>query len=164
MTQTAELSSSVGEQGRGEEFGYSVAVSGKTILVGAPLAIIKEQKTRHGAAFVFEEPSGGWKDATENANFTIVEWSRLGYSVALTPDQAFVGAPDQRIGNSSGQGAAFVFNRPKDGWKTTSHFNSTLTDTSAFRLGTSVATQGSVAVTGAPTSGAGAGEAFVFGK
>ena len=57
-TETAILTAS--NAADDDRFGYSVDVSGDTIILGAPGA-----KNSQGAAYVFGKPSGGWSTATE---------------------------------------------------------------------------------------------------
>ena len=56
MTQTAELAASDGYVG--DDFGASVAISGNTLVAGAPYASIGSN-FQQGASYVFVEPSGG---------------------------------------------------------------------------------------------------------
>jgi len=54
MTETAELTAIDGKAG--SELGYSVAISGATLLAGAA-----DAHNHEGVAYVFSEPSGGWQ-------------------------------------------------------------------------------------------------------
>ena len=85
MTETAKLNSSDGETG--DEFGGSVIMKGDTVFVGAA-----GDNNGQGAAYVFDEPEGGWTDGTETAKLT---------------------ASDS-VGNV--QGVAYVFEEPEGGW------------------------------------------------
>jgi hypothetical protein len=55
MTQTAEVTAASGKAG--SEMGYSVAISGTTLIAGAPYV-----RNQQGVAYVFNEPPGGWQD------------------------------------------------------------------------------------------------------
>jgi hypothetical protein len=165
MTQTAELTPSVG-QDQGEEFGFSVSVSGNTVLVGARFAMLgKGKTTSHGAAFVFEKPPNGWVNMTETAYFFTARPSRslLGSSVATTGSKVFAGAPGN---GTAGQGVTLMFEKPVGGWKTTSQADARLTTSAASFLGSSVSVDRNIVIVGAPGS-AGvppSGAAYLFGK
>ncbi|MCX8072216.1 MAG: FG-GAP repeat protein [Candidatus Binatia bacterium] len=51
--QQGKLTASNGQEG--DEFGFAVAVSGNTVVIGAPF---KDSST--GAVYIFEEPASGW--------------------------------------------------------------------------------------------------------
>ena len=162
-SQTAELTSSDGAAG--DYFGFSVALSGSTALVGAP-----NHSSQNGAAYVFTGGSGIWSQAAE-LSLIGAGAVRLGDSVALTgPDNiALVGAPFTTIGTQSRQGAVFVYTEPASGWATTSNYSTQLTasDGAAGDLfGRSVAASGSNALVGAPFHTVGVrseqGDAYVY--
>ena len=67
MTQVATLTSSDGVADDG--FGSSVAISGNTIVVGAPRAVV-DGTDNLGAAYVFTEPGTGWANMTQSAKLT----------------------------------------------------------------------------------------------
>jgi hypothetical protein len=81
-TQTAVLTASDG--GTGDQFGNSVDVSGSTIAVGDPQPSANPD---HGATYVFDEPGGGWADATESQKLTASDTTTanldFGYAVAI---------------------------------------------------------------------------------
>jgi hypothetical protein len=90
----------------------------------------------------------------------------LGWSAAISANTAVVGAV---VGNG-GTGAAYVFNKPKTGWKTTSKFAAELTasdgdigDAFAFSLSISGGTIAVGALNHPDSSIAGPGAAYVFG-
>jgi hypothetical protein len=109
----------------GAKFGHSVAISGKTIVVGAPFATANE--TESGAAYVFSEPSGGWAAMTEQHPTAELYDSEneiepeFGKSVAVNGETVVVGSPRYVNYTYSGKptiGSAFVFVRPSGGWAT----------------------------------------------
>jgi FG-GAP repeat len=163
MTQTAELTSSVGQSYVGERFGYSVSVSGNTVLVGAPHAVVVKGKTKyHGAAFLFEEPRSGWVNMTETAYFFTTRGPRsesyFGVSVVTTGSKVFVGAP---LVGTQQQGAVLIFVKPAGGWKTTSRLDGRLAVSGTLDLGASVDVSRNIVITGAPGS---PGAAYLFGQ
>ena len=81
-------------------FGKSVAVSGRTVVVGMPWA-----KYSAGRAFVFAEKPTGWKQIAELKGSDTVAHDDFGFSVAISGTAAVVGAD----GKSNGTGRAYVF-------------------------------------------------------
>jgi hypothetical protein len=118
MTQTATLTAS----DNAEEFGASVAISGDTIVVGAPFTTV-DNFPQEGAVYVFVKPAGGWTSMTETAKLTGYhvdgigdDW--IGTTVAIDGNTIVAGAPnvypDYR---ALGEGEAFVYVKPEGGWK-----------------------------------------------
>ena len=116
MTQTAKLTASDGESQYA--FGMSVAISGNTIVVGAPLSdytVTPQQGqpygiTQQGTAYVFTQPASGWKDMTQTAELVPSDGSsdeNFGHTVAISGDTVVIGA---------GSAAAYVFTEPAPGW------------------------------------------------
>ncbi len=100
----------------GDSFGFSVAISGDTVVVGSyrhgPVI------TRAGAAYVFVKPQGGWSDMNETAKLTAsdaVTVDELGYSVAVSGDVVAAGSHlDDDKGTSSG--SVYLYEKPQNGW------------------------------------------------
>jgi hypothetical protein len=73
-----------------DNFGYSVAISGNTLIVGAPHSL-------RGKAYVFERSGGVWRQAGElmppNGDCGAYGNCEFGYSVAIFPPIAAVGEP-----------------------------------------------------------------------
>ena len=100
------------------ELGASVAVSGDTVVVGAPLTTVNGVEFQ-GAAYVFVKPAGGWASETEAARLTASDGAdrdALGSSVAISGDTIVAGAPFATISGHLEQGAAYVFVKPAGGW------------------------------------------------
>jgi FG-GAP repeat len=103
--QRAELTAKNG--GSTDEFGWSVAISGDTVVVGA-------QGANHvqGAAYVFVKPKTGWKNMTQTAKLTASEGTTdFGISVAIDGNTILVGALNSPSGG-------YIFVKPVRGWKT----------------------------------------------
>ena len=77
FVQAVELASPAGATGN---FSRSVAVSGNTVVVGAPQATVNGNATQ-GAAYVFVEPAGGWATAS---TYTAELTNNLGSAGART--------------------------------------------------------------------------------
>lgn len=161
MTQTAKLTASDGVTAT--ELGYSVFISGNTIVAGAP-----DSNLGPGAAYIFVEPSGGWKNMTQTAELTASDGQThdgFGSSVAISGTTVVVGSPYATIGSNTEQGAAYVFVNSGGGWTQTAKFYAS--DGAAYEtFGSSVAIAGSTAVAGAPgasiNSNNDQGAAYVF--
>ena len=114
--QQAELTASNGAEG--DRLGWSVAVSGDTIVAGAPFQTVGAN-AKQGAAYVFVMPASGWASATQTAELTASDGAAgdaLGFSVAVSGDTIVAGAPGHKVGSDPGQGAAYVFAMPAPGW------------------------------------------------
>ncbi|HLZ39849.1 MAG TPA: FG-GAP repeat protein [Candidatus Sulfotelmatobacter sp.] len=162
MTQTARLIVSGGSAG-----GFSVAISGNTVVTGSPSATVGTN-SEQGAAYVFVKPVNGWIDMNQTATLTASDGAAgdwFGYGVGISGNRIVAGAPFATIGSNTTQGAAYVYVRPTSGWQTTSHFNSKLIASDGAKndqLGWSVSIDGSTVVAGAPASRLEKGSADVF--
>ena len=151
----------------GDWFGFSVAVSGDTAVVGA----IHEDAGGFwaGAAYVFQRDQGGadnWGQVKKLTASDAQAFDSLGISVAVSGDTAVVGAFGEDAGGEEA-GAAYVFGRDEGGagnWGEVTKL--TASDAQAGDgLGFRVAVSGDAAVVGAPYRFAGgsfAGAAYVF--
>jgi hypothetical protein len=147
-----------------DQFGFSVAISGDTAVVGAYLDD-NAGGSDAGSAYVFVRSGTVW---TQQAKLTPTDpggndW--LGSAVAIDGDTIVVGA--QRDDNAGGQnaGSAYVFVRSGTVW--TQQAKLTASDGAAQdRFGIAVALQGDTAVIGAEGDDQGAftdsGAAYVF--
>ena len=112
--QAAKLTASDGQDG--DYFGYSVAVDGDTVVVGAYRHDI-DGKSNAGAAYVFTKPTDRfWDDRIEVklAASDGTGFDYFGHSVAVDGKTVLIGAR----GHSRIPGAAYIFIKPTDGWDT----------------------------------------------
>jgi FG-GAP repeat len=180
--QQAELRPSDGvgcNGGCADQFGFSVAASGNTVVVGAPFHTPGAQE---GAVYVFQMPAAGWASATQTAELTdstLGNHVELGYSVAISSDGHAIaaGAPagSEVPGNGTNtQGTVDVFTTT-GAWTSTTAPNARLTVAGApgtesplgGELGWSVAIDGTTIVAGAPYDGSAypyTGLAYVFNE
>jgi FG-GAP repeat protein len=90
--QLAELTASDGNSS--DQFGVAVAISGSTVVVGAPDATVGT-KSQQGAVYVFVKPSNGWGNMTQVAKLTLssqyLAGIHFGSSVAVSGDTIVVG-------------------------------------------------------------------------
>jgi hypothetical protein len=104
----------------GDNFGYSVAIDGDTILVGAP-GVDEGGLSGRGAAYVFVKPAGGWQTTSAYAaKLTASDGAaddKFGASAAVEGDLAWVSAPTELIVMGKDvPGAAYLFKQPAGGW------------------------------------------------
>ncbi len=100
-----------------DRFGLSVAIDGKTIVVGA-----YGDDSNKGSAFVFIEPATGWANSpgTQTAQLTASDRSSndsFGRSVSVDGDTIVVGAHKDNIGGGTDiEGSAYVCTKANAGW------------------------------------------------
>lgn len=102
-----------------DRFGFSVALSGETAVVGAPYAILGGTQSWNGAAYVYVKPAGGWVDTTEQARLRASDGDTgdsFGWSVATAENTIVAGAPYADTSAADDSGAAYVFAKPLGGW------------------------------------------------
>ena len=115
LTPDAQLTASDGAAS--DSFGFSVAVSGDTVVVGRTFR--DGGATDSGSAYVFVEPSGGWTGRlTEDAKLTAGDGAardQFGFAVAVSGNTVVVGAQGDDD-NGSNSGSAYVFVAPGGDW------------------------------------------------
>jgi FG-GAP repeat len=144
----------------GDYRGYSVAISGNTVVAGA-----EDANSGAGAAYVYVKPSGPWVNAPENADLTATDGAtndHFGASVAISGTTVAVGA----MFHASERGAIYVYNQPTVGWANVTSAvtqDDELTAASTVgggAIGSSVAFSGNTIAAGGPFwEGPGAGQA-----
>ena len=159
-----------------DEFGYSVAVDGDTIVVGAHLDDGTDSGgnaiTDSGSAYVFTKPASGWADMTQTAKLTafgVAAGDEFGISVAVDGYTIVVGAHQ----NDSNKGAAYIFTRFRGVWGNAPVSGNHRVETAKLvaadgaandEFGISVAVHGDTIVVGAHQSDSNKGAAYVFTK
>jgi FG-GAP repeat len=140
---------------RGGSFGYSTAISGGTVVVGAP-----GTSAEPGAAFIYAEGTAGWPTAPTVSlpGPARVNGDGFGYSAAVSGGTAVIGAAN--VSNDTGH--AYIYTEGTAGWPVARTI--TLNDPASATgdlFGSSVAVSGGRVVVGAPGSSA-AGNAYVY--
>ena len=153
--------------GGDDRFGISVAVSGDTVIVGAPRedssttgvnSVPDELADESGAAYVFIRTGGTWSQQAYLKASNAGDDDDFGFSVAISGDTVAVGAtgesssttgvnstPDESAGDS---GAAYIFTRSGVTWSQQAYLKASNTGaTDGF--GVSVAVSGDTVVVGA---------------
>ncbi|HOR97207.1 MAG TPA: FG-GAP repeat protein [Kiritimatiellia bacterium] len=158
-TRQAKLTANDGSDS--DWFGYSVAISGDTALVGAYGD--DDKVSNSGSAYVFTRSGSVW---TQQAKLTAADGAAgdcFGYSVALSGDTALVGAyQDDDKGSNSG--SAYVFTRDGTTWSQQAKLIADDGEVGDW-FGTSVALHGDTALVGAyrdDDDGNDSGSAYVF--
>jgi hypothetical protein len=98
--ETGKLTASHGAQA--DHFGYSVAVDGDTVVVGA-----RGDSTQAGSVYLFTKPATGWDDVNEATKITASDGDdshRFGWSVAVDGIIVMAGAERGRQDPLSGSG------------------------------------------------------------
>jgi hypothetical protein len=102
-----------------DRFGFTVGISGDTIVTGAYAHKIGGKK-QQGAAYVFVRPGGSWASSdTPNAELTASDGNKsdqFGNAVAVDGSTIVVGAWLKDVGSKLDQGAAYLFLKPGGGW------------------------------------------------
>jgi hypothetical protein len=155
-SQEAELVAADGRDGDG--FGWKVAISEDTVVIGAPFA-----DDSRGAAYVFRRRGDGWRQEAKLVDESAESESAesLGSSVAISGDTIFVGAP--YADDAAGAGFAYVRNGVT--WTFESRLSPDLEPGGDKLFGNGAAMSGNTLVVGADeeeSSAHDAGAAYVF--
>ncbi len=136
----------------GDWFGFSVGISGDTLLAGAPYE--DGGGIESGAAYAFVRDGGDWSQQQYLKASNIGAGDLFGHSVAVSGDMAVVGAlfEDSQATDS---GAAYVFLRSEGEWAQDAWLKSSNTGP-GDRFGISVAISGQTVVVGAAGEDSGA--------
>ena len=150
LAHTAKLVASDGAAS--DLFGFAVAISGDTIVVGA----VSNNSSR-GAAYVFVKPNRGWNGVlSETAKLTAADGApgdNFAGTVTIDGDTLVAGAPIDTIGANTQQGSSYIFVKPGGGWVTTSTFTAKLTASDGVAndaFGGSVTLSDDTLIVGAP--------------
>jgi hypothetical protein len=156
-------------------FGYSVALEGDTLVVGAPFedsasGIDGDQEDDSvencGAAYVFERTAAGWEQTAYLKASNSVAGDELGTAVAISGTTIAVGARGDGSSGFEDSGAVYVFEREGSSYLQTAVLKaSELAADAAF--GSVVALHGDTLVVGAPSFASGptradSGAAYIF--
>ncbi len=127
-------------------FGYSLAVSRDTLVVGAPGNLSSNSVA--GSVYVFRQQGTNWSREALLRGNAGTNGDEFGFSVAVNADSLIVGAPGYPSAGAH-SGAAFIFQRTNTVW--IQHPILTSPEKAALDyFGQSVAINGTAAVVGAP--------------
>lgn len=171
-----------------DNFGASLAVSGDTVVVGAPGEDssasgvdgdpFDNSEAQSGAVYVFVREAAGWSQQAYLKASNTESNDSFGWSLALSGETLVVGARhedsaasgvggDQSDNSSEDSGAVYVFVRNGSSWSQQAYLKASNTKKSAY-FGDSVAVSGDTVVVGG-FGGDGefgylAGTAYAFGR
>jgi hypothetical protein len=135
-------------------FGWSVSISGDTVVVGAPYATVGGHAAQ-GAAYIFARNQGGadaWGQVAKLTANDGTAYDFLGISTSLNGSTAMVGAHGAAVGGRDWQGAGYVFYRNQggaDAWGQVARL--TVPDGEGRdRFGWSISISGNIVALGAP--------------
>ena len=145
-----------------DEFGYSVAISGETVISGAVLD--DTGGTVSGSAFIFARSGAVWNEQQKLMASDGAAKDNFGGSVAVSGDSAIVGANGADVGTVD-QGSAYIYTRSGTVWFEQQKL--TASDGSAGdNLGCSVAISGDTVVAGGYLDDSGStldqGSSYIF--
>jgi len=110
--QTAILAADDGVAG--DFFGYSAAIQGDTVLIGAHYATVNSN-AKAGAAYVFRHAGGNWTQSQKLVASDGVSKAYFGASLALDGDNAFVGSYALPVNGHNAQGAVYAYSGAASG-------------------------------------------------
>ena len=145
-----------------DEFGYSVAISGDTAVIGAPSDSTPGFFDLVGSAYVFVRNGGLWSQQAKLIANERPAARQLGWSVAVNGDLVVAGAPFESAA-AFHTGSAYLFLRSGGVWSQDQKL--TASDAQLFNdFGWSAALSGTTAVIGSPFGqlGANPGSAYVY--
>ena len=133
----------------GEQFGFSVAVSGDLAVIGAYNA----RAGSAGAAYLFDGSSGAWTEVATLTASDAQAGDLFGFSVAVSGAVAIVGAVEESVSGFDA-GAAYLFEQSGGAWAETTKLTASDAEAGDW-FGLSVAVSSGVAMVGAYGSGGG---------
>jgi hypothetical protein len=152
------------EPGKYNMFGFSVAIDGDTILVGA-IADQEPNGRESGSAYVFKRDQATWNQQTKLVPDDGDKDDKFGHTVSLSGETALIGAKTDEDPNGHRSGAAYVFERQGTEWQQLDKLAPREGNQRAL-FGDSVAIAGDTVLVGASTekdpNGAQAGSAYTF--
>jgi hypothetical protein len=146
--QSAKLTASDGAAN--DQFGYSVATSGNTAIVGAvadTVGAISDQ----GSAYIFVRSGTVWTQQQKLTASDGAVFDNFGISVAISGETAIVGSFGDDVGVNGSQGSAYVFVRNGAVW-TQQQKLTAIGGNAGDDFGTGVAVSGDKIIVGAPLS------------
>ncbi|MEP0841611.1 MAG: thrombospondin type 3 repeat-containing protein, partial [Phycisphaerae bacterium] len=153
------------DPGTGPQFGYSVAIDGTTLVIGARFATVNN--VRSGAAYVYVRSGSNWTLQQRLVSSDAEDDDWFGSAVSISGDTIIVGAPrEEESTDQVNRGAAYVFTRSGVTW--TQQAKLTAPDAvGSDDFGSAVCVHGDLLIVGAPLHRVGAsiaGAAYIFSR
>lgn len=149
-----------------KDYGRSVAISGDTIVIGAPLQSTS-LSPGPGAAYVWKRIAAGWIEEAVLSHPTPTPQDRFGAAVAIQGPSILVGAPLGNIGGAVDRGTVSLFRRGSGGKWTHLQLLTASDAAMGDEFGAAVAMSGPQAIIGAPGDtpfGTASGSVYVFDR
>ena len=147
-TQQAKLLADDG--GFARFFGYSVAVSGETAVVGSPGQAGTSSDSGRGSAYVYTRTGGAWTQQQKLLASDGAAGDAFGFSVGVSGETAVVGARLDTVNGVGGQGSVYVYTRAGATWSEQQHLFGVEATQRNDTFGASVAIEGDTVAVGSP--------------
>ena len=162
-TQQFHIQVESGQAKDGDHLGWSVSLSGNTVLVGAP-DDDKGNKADTGSVYVFVRAGNVWNRQTRIQNPDGRAGDRVGSSVSLFANSALFGSDGHDFnGASPNRGKVLFYQRTGTAWALGGSLVAS-DGVAGDRFGASVTLSGPLAVIGAPQAASAAGKGYLFGN
>jgi hypothetical protein len=142
----AEISAADGKAN--DSFGYSTAVSGNTVVIGAPDRTVGAN-AQQGAGYVFSYAASSWQQKAELTASDGASGDAFGSAVSVSGTTIAVGAPYHADNRQYDEGAVYLYGSVRNVW----HQNDEIVPTdgaSGDTFGSAVSLNGSLLAIGAP--------------
>ena len=166
-TWSLEQKLTASDGGAGDTFGFSIALDGTTLAVGANAHVDGFGPAERGAVYLFDLVGGTWTEQQKLEGPTATTYGifRFGVTVALEGDRLAIGGQDD--GPNPLSGAVYVYDRQNGAWSLSRKLNATQPGPDE-EFGADVTLQGNLVIAGSSTRKFSfqpdnrAGTAFVF--
>jgi hypothetical protein len=148
FAQQARLTANDG--GFADIFGYAVAVSGDTAIVGAVGGAGSGAASGRGWAYVYVRSGSSWTQQQKLLASDGASGDAFGYSVGVSGETAIIGARADVVGSSGEVGSAYVFTRTGATWSEQQKLTGAETTPRNDFFGNSVAISGETIAIGSP--------------
>lgn len=141
----------------GDQFGFSVALSRDTALVGAPFSSVG------GSIYAFVRNNETWTEQTQLVSSNVAAGDNFGFSLSMLGNRAVIGAPGVTSNNVPRLGAAYIFEQEDTNWFEQQELLP-LQKATDFQFGFSTAVGAQAMLVGASSApiGGGTGAAYAF--
>ncbi len=144
----------------GDEFGYSVSISGNYIAAGAPGGDAGSTNIDWGTVSIFKFDGTNWVFNQKVSDATGANGDEFGYAVSISGNHLVVGAHFDDVGANADQGSASFFSLGSN-W-TLVQKTTNAAGTVGALFGRSVSIAGNYAVIGEPSNGSGIGNIYRY--
>ncbi len=156
FSQTIELSST--DPQSGSQFGFSSAISGKMLAVGAP-----DEIEGRGAVYLFNLGTDGWQFVQRLQLSNPSSGDRFGQSLSMQGNLLAIGAMQRSPNGNTNSGEVFIYQKSGQNWSETTHLTAPSPQT-GHRFGYNVVLSGERLAVATLRSNAAtdAGQIYVF--